>query len=88
MANIDSLVWLGYLTRVSEDISASRTPIYLWIATLERCCKAGCFEYNKAYILEFLFFGIKGGWFDFLEKANSSGTRCVGLFHFLKLDFS
>ena len=88
MPNIDGLVWLGYLTHVSGDISASRTPIYLWIATLERCCKAGRFEHNKAYILEFSFFGLKGGRLNFSEKANSTGIRCVGLYNFLKLDFS
>ena len=40
----------GYLTHVSEDISAPRTRINLPIAALELCYKAGHFEYNKAYI--------------------------------------
>ena len=61
MPNFDGLVWLGYLTHVFEDISAPRTRISLRIASLESCCKAERFEYNKAYILEFLFFGLKGG---------------------------
>ena len=48
--NIDGLVWLGYLTHVWDDISAPRTRIDLPIASLGPCCKAGRFEYNKAYI--------------------------------------
>ena len=48
--NIDGLVWLGYLTHVSEDISASHTRINLPIALLEPCYKAGRFECNEAYI--------------------------------------
>ena len=35
---------------VLEDISASCTRIKSRIASLERCCKAGSFEYNKAYV--------------------------------------
>ena len=41
--------WLGYLTHVSEDISAPHNRINLPIALLEPCYKAGRFEYNKAY---------------------------------------
>ena len=37
--NIDGLVWLGYLTHVSEDISAPNTRINLLIAALEPSCK-------------------------------------------------
>ena len=48
--NIDGLVWLGYLTHVSEDISALHTRINLPIAALEPCCKADRSEYNKAFI--------------------------------------
>ena len=47
MPNIDGLVWLGYLTHVSEDISAPHTRINLPIALLERCCQAGRFEYDN-----------------------------------------
>ena len=43
-------VWFGYLTHVSEDISALHTRINLPIALLERCCQASRLEYNKAYI--------------------------------------
>ena len=57
--------WEKYVA--AENISVPRTRINLWIAVLERCCKAGRFKYNKAYILEFSFFGLKGGGliFDF-----------------------
>ena len=51
MPNIGGLVWLGYLSHVSEDISASRTRINLSIASLKRCCKAGSFEYNFSALL-------------------------------------
>ena len=34
----------------SEDILAPRPRINLSIASLESCCKAGSFEYNKPYI--------------------------------------
>ena len=44
----------------SEDVSAPRTRINLPIALLEPCCQAGHFEYNKAYIWEYSFFGLKG----------------------------
>ena len=35
--NIDGLVCVGYLSQVSEDISASETRINLWIAALKPC---------------------------------------------------
>ena len=56
------------LWHLSEDISAPQARINLRIASLERCFKAGHFEYNKAYILEFRFFGLKGGRVDFKVK--------------------
>ena len=36
---VDGLVWLGYLMHILEDISASRTQIYLLIAALKRVAK-------------------------------------------------
>jgi hypothetical protein len=59
--NIDALVWLGYLTQISWDISAPHTRISFPIAALEPCCKADSFEYKKAYIWEY-FFWPKGGY--------------------------
>ena len=65
MPNIDGLVWLGYLTHVLEDISAPRNRINLRIASLESCCKAGRFEYNKAYIYNLFFLAEGGVWWIF-----------------------
>ena len=47
MPNNDSLVWLGYFSHVSEDISASQTRINLPIAALKPCCKASSSETIK-----------------------------------------
>ena len=49
------------ICHVSEDISVPHTRINLRIASLESCFKAGRFEYNKAYILQFIFFSRRGG---------------------------
>ena len=78
--NIDRLVWLGYLTHVSDDISAPRYRINLRIALLEPSCKVGRFEYNKAYIWKYLFFGLKGDRVDFLVKTLIPKTH---FFHIL-----
>jgi hypothetical protein len=49
---VDGLVWKGYKSHISEDISSSQPWIDLPIAASESCWKARSFEYNKPYILE------------------------------------
>ena len=72
MPNIDGLVWLGYLTHVSEDISAPHTQIYLSIAPLEPCCKAGQLNTIKPIFKNILFWP-KGGLGRFLGSMSRGG---------------